>query len=137
MWLSEMAGRSGLESENPIQTGRVTIGGAAPAVFTDGETRSIRVLAPGGFIWKPAAGQNILALKADDGAFYLAGAEVPAADSLRNGELCLFSQDHAAEIILDNNGTIRMKGNLNIQVVVNIIGSIYLNGVSLRPGSTA
>ena len=128
MWLSEMAGRSGLGSENPIQTGRVTIGGAAPAVFTDGETRSIRVLAPG---------QNILALKADDGAFYLAGAEVPAADSLRNGELCLFSQDHAAEIILDNNGTIRMKGNLNIQGVVNIIGSIYLNGVSLRPGSTA
>jgi len=133
MWLSEMAGRSLYEPEPPVQTGRVSIGGESPAVLTGGETRKIRVLAPGGLSWLPAAGQNVLVLRADDGALYLAGAELPENPGIGNGELALSSADGLAKITLRSGGSIDISGNLNVRGVVRITGALYLNGLSIQP----
>ena len=75
MWLSERAAarRAGAASAG---TGKVSIGGAAPAVYTDGEHRALRVLAPMGMEWQLQTGDDALILETDDGERYVLGCPV-------------------------------------------------------------
>ena len=63
MWTSKPAPR--LPSEEPwADTGTVTLGGDPAAVSLGGERRQVPVYAPGGYQWRPAAGDQVLVLKA-------------------------------------------------------------------------
>lgn len=62
MWTSKPAPR--LPSEEPwADTGTVTLGGDPAAVSLGGERRQVPVYAPGGYQWRPAAGDQVLVLK--------------------------------------------------------------------------
>lgn len=62
MWTSKPAPR--LPSEEPwADTGTVTLGGDPAAVSLGGERRQVPIYAPGGYQWRPAAGDQVLVLK--------------------------------------------------------------------------
>ena len=135
MWISEMAARSAREAESAVEAGRVSIGGASPAVYADGELRGLRVLAPGGYRWRPSVGDDVLVLKTPDGAAYVAGAEQGGTGAnLENGEVCIVSGG-GAELRLKNNGGIELRGPVRLVGRVDIEGSLYLNGVRMLPVS--
>ena len=64
MWLSKVIAKSG--SEDNAMTGITTIGGDNAAVQTDVELRNTVLYSPGGYFWRPKAGQNVLVIKSGD-----------------------------------------------------------------------
>lgn len=63
MWTSEQRGKKPV-SEAPGELGRVTLGGDPAAVTMGGERRWLPVFTPGGYCWRPTAGDKVLVLKA-------------------------------------------------------------------------
>ena len=61
MWLSRQQKRPHQAGEG--QVGRVTIGGDHVAVLLDSERRGLEVYGPGGYRWKPGAGQRALVIQ--------------------------------------------------------------------------
>ena len=66
MWLSKRIVQETPEFE-PATLGTVSIGGEDAAVVTDGEKRNARVISPGGYCWRPGAGDRVLVVQAGDG----------------------------------------------------------------------
>lgn len=62
MWLSEERCRKPA-AEAAAEWGPVTISEPA-AVYLAGERRQVPVCAPGGYVWRPAVGEEVLVLKA-------------------------------------------------------------------------
>lgn len=63
MWTSER--RRGFPvKEVPAELGSVTLGGDPAGVSLGGERRWLPVYSPGGYSWRPAAGDKVLVLKA-------------------------------------------------------------------------
>ena len=62
MWTSERTRRPAQE-EPAAELGAVTLGGDPAGVALGGERRWLSVYAPGGYSWRPAAGQKVLVLK--------------------------------------------------------------------------
>ncbi len=113
MWLSRQAAARARE-EHPADVGVVSIGAAAPAVVTDGEVRDLALFAPGGYAWRPAAGEQVLVLKAGaTGA--VAGARVKGA-GLAAGEVLIFSPG-GASIRLGADGSLELVGKVKINGV--------------------
>ena len=63
MWTSER-GRLPQSQEPAAEMGVVTVGGDPAAVELGGERRWLPVCAPGGYSWRPGAGDRVLVLKA-------------------------------------------------------------------------
>ena len=63
MWTSERTRRPAQE-EPAAELGAVTLGGDPAGVALGGERRWLNVYAPGGYSWRPAAGEKVLVLKA-------------------------------------------------------------------------
>lgn len=63
MWTSERNRRPAQE-EPAAELGAVTLGGDPAGVALGGERRWLNVYAPGGYSWRPAAGEKVLVLKA-------------------------------------------------------------------------
>ncbi len=125
MWLSEKAAVSGAENRSPAQLAEVSIGGALAAAVGEGESRGLTVIAPGGVLWKPVAGQTALCVDCADGAAALAGvceSDYPA--GMASGELLLRSRTGAA-VWLKNDGSIVLTGD------VSVVGTLRLNGASV------
>lgn len=116
MWLSKRIMQETPESD-PAAVGTVSIGGLQTAVVTDGEKRSALVFAPGGYCWRPSAGENVLVMKGNE--LYIAGKLVQLANDLQSGEVRIFSE--GASLVLKNDGRILMEGEL------------YLNGRRVEP----
>lgn len=76
MWLGKQQRREHLSGEGRV--GRVTIGGAHPAVELACERRSLEVYAPGGYRWTPRPGQKVLVIEGQG--------ERPCVVGLRQGE---------------------------------------------------
>ena len=113
MWLSRQAAARARE-DHPADVGVVSIGAAAPAVVTDGEVRGLALFAPGGYAWRPAAGEQVLVLKAGaTGA--VAGARVKGA-GLAAGEVLIFSPG-GASIRLGADGSLELVGKVKINGV--------------------
>jgi len=119
MWLSRKA--AGRHEEETATAGSVTIGGDAPGVMTAGEIRGMGVWSPGGYVWRPAAGENVLVIKCGDGQRAVAGRETAAGpEGMKPGEVYIMAK--GASLWLKNDGGIEISGN------VNITGSLMLNG---------
>ena len=107
--------------------GSVTIGGDSVAVLTEGEMRRLAIAAPGGYVWRPSAGDSVLVLKTSDGESLAVGAlrnESP--EGMENGEVYIISKGGAA-IRLKNSGKIELLGEVEIQ------GSLSINGREYSP----
>lgn len=115
MWLSE---RAAGKKESAAQIGVATIGGEAVGVSTELERRNLKLCAPGGYFWRPRAGESLLIIKCggEDGESCVAGAQQGGApEGMENGEVYITSAAGAA-LWLRNDGRILMTGDL------------YLNG---------
>ena len=98
------------------EDGVVSIGGAEPAVVTDGELRNAPLLLPGGYWWQPVANESVLVLRGARDC--IAGrVAMPPAD-LAAGEVCIFSR--GASIRLTNDGRIELSGR------------VFVNGKELK-----
>lgn len=117
MWTSKPAPR--LPSEEPwADTGTVTLGGDPAAVSLGGERRQVPVYAPGGYQWRPAAGDQVLVLKAG------AQRESPCVA----GVCCQSGELSPGEVrISSGSGQIRLwDGQVEIQ------GQLWVNGETLE-----
>ena len=98
------------------QCGTVTVDGAETAVFSSGERRGAKTASPGGVIWKPRRGGEVLVVRG--GTFgeeaYAVGVVEAAASGLAPGEVRIRSGTGTAEIVLHNNGRVDINGLLFI-----------------------
>lgn len=63
MWISE-ARQTKKAAEPEADVGAVTMGGDPSGVLLGGERRWVQTYAPGGYQWRPAAGDQVLVIKA-------------------------------------------------------------------------
>ena len=96
------------------QCGTVTVDGAETAVFSSGERRGAKTASPGGVIWKPRRGGEVLVVRG--GVFgeeaYAVGAVEKKESDLEPGEVRIRSGREGTEIVLRNNGHIEINGAL-------------------------
>lgn len=116
MWTAER-NRNVRSGEPAVELGCVTLGGDPAGVSLGGERRWIGVYGPGGYSWRPTAGDKVLVLKA--------GAEGEAP--------CLLGvPQEEAEL---KPGEVRLKGGESSiflgQERLELEGELYLNGQTL------
>lgn len=119
MWLAEKAGAQA-DTAPDIQIGRVTIGGAKPAVMLDGEIRNVAVAAPMGYGWVPEVDDEVLVLKTEGEWFIIARPESGA--HAVQGEMGIYS---------DGAGVSVGAQSVTLSGEVNISGTLLLNGVDI------
>ena len=61
MWISEQ-GRRRAEPDGTALVGRVTLPGDPAGVYLAGERRELPVFGPGGYVWRPEEGEQVLVL---------------------------------------------------------------------------
>ena len=111
MWLSRR-NETQRRQEETAQVGRVTLPGDPAGAVLGAERRDMPVFGPGGYAWRPRAGQEILVVKAG------ADKEQPCAAGVREGgNLALapgeiYIDSGGASIFLSNTGTISMWGDV-------------------------
>lgn len=106
MWLSDRR-RGQQEGEEPVQIGQVTIPGDPACVWMGSERRDAPLFGPGGYVWRPQLGEEVLVLKTGEG-FCVAGVRNSGA-YLAPGEVAILGQNNT-QIVLRSNGVIQMSG---------------------------
>ena len=122
MWLSEKAASGGGEAET-AEIGVVTISGDKPSVMLGGEKRNVELLVFPGLSWKPAAGEQVLVLRAGDEYFVCGAPGAEGSSGLAAGEIRLKSR--GASVTVRNGGDIELRGD------VNVVGKLLINGVDI------
>ena len=125
MWLSKRSAE--VPGERSAQMGGVTIGGGNVAVYTDMEQRGLELLSPGGYMWRPKVGQDVLVIKCG-GESVIAGARQSETPSeFMAGEVYIKS-DGGAAVYLKNDGTIAFSGDAVINGTLSVQGRLFVNG---------
>lgn len=113
MWLSKKhAGGRSLAAS----VGTASIGGEAASAVTQTEQRGLPVFAPGGYCWRPGAGESLLVIKCGEFADYpvvAAAAQPQAPEDMQTGEVCILSAG-GAQLWLKNDGSIDITGELRV-----------------------
>lgn len=117
MWLSQRKAETALTE---ITGGVVTIPGDSLGVMSGHERRNIRVLAPGGYVWRPGAGDEVAVISGKDGST-VAGVYDESREILP-GEVMIFSAG-GASVCLKNNGDVYIAGNLHVTGVIEADGN--------------
>lgn len=127
MWLSGQYKRPAEQAEG--QTGVVTVGGGGAAVLLDRERRGLEVYGPGGYCWRPAAGEKVLVLKAgtEGESPYILGVR-QGGGGLLPGEVQITGGGGAASVRLgrrlDLNGPIWVNGQTLKSYIQQIVGEM-------------
>lgn len=117
MWTSERSRRLPVE-EAAAELGTVTLGGDPAGVSLGGERRWLTVYGPGGYSWRPAAGEKVLVLKAGaEGESPCILGTAQDGGELKSGEVQLTGGDCAVRL-----GQKRLE----------LKGELYINGRTLR-----
>ena len=116
MWVSERRRRRA-DCEAAAELGVVTLEGERPGVYLSGERRDLPVIGPGGYCWKPAAGQQVLVLKAgaEGEQPCVAGAVCGGAEELGAGDVGIYAG--AAAVVLRADGTVDLRGTVKLDGV--------------------
>ena len=64
MWIADR--RENRRTEESAALGQVTLGGDPAGVFAGGERRWMPVYSPGGYRWRPRAGEKVLVVRAGE-----------------------------------------------------------------------
>ena len=91
-----------------VFTGKISVSGERCAVCGHTEHRNAVLFSPGGYLWRPDRGDEVLVFKC--GETDILGKKCENADLLP-GEVCLRSKG-GAEIRLSNDGNIYIKGKI-------------------------
>lgn len=119
MWTSRQT-KTANTSSGGAQVGVVTAGGQESGVHLGTQRRWLPVLAPGGYRWRPAAGEQVLVLKTGEqgeSACVLARQEEPG-EELLPGEVELYAPDCGLKLTQEGRVEVR--------------GDVYINGVALE-----
>lgn len=117
MWTSERNRNLPLR-EAAAEIGTVTLGGDPAGVSLGGERRWLTVYGPGGYSWRPTAGDKVLVLKAGgEGETPCILGTTQKGDSLKPGEVRLSGGDSGLHL---------GQGRLNLS------GRVYVNGRPLE-----
>lgn len=113
MWISERKQREGLPG-GWAAVGEVTLAGDPAGVWLDGERRDLPVFGPGGYVWRPLSGDQVLVLKTggQGEAPCVAGVRCENQWELDAGEVLLYSPK--ATLHLKADGTIEVTGRLTV-----------------------
>lgn len=98
--------------------GQATLSGDPAGVYLDAERRALAVFAPGGYVWRPAVGEEVLVLKQEGENSCVVG--VRCGGDLAPGEVLIHAGQGEAAIKLSTDGT------------VNLMGQVLINGVPLE-----
>ena len=114
MWLSERERRRAEERRAAALVGQVTLGGDPAGVYLDGERRDLPVFGPGGYVWRPGLGEQVLVLKAGEQGegLCVAAAECGGQWTLEPGEVLIHSGE--ASIRLKADGTVAVTGRMTV-----------------------
>lgn len=128
MWTSER--RRELPVREPAaELGEVTLGGDPAGVSLGGERRGLEVYGPGGYCWRPAAGEKVLVLKAgtEGESPYILGVR-QGGGGLLPGEVQITGGGGAALVRLgrrlDLNGPIWVNGQTLKSYIQQIVGEM-------------
>lgn len=152
MWMGERLKRRG-EAEPAADTGRTSISGELSAVVTRGELRELETWAPGGYLWRPGQGDEVLVIKggpAGEERCVLARAPRQPPEELAPGEVCVCTGQ--ASVFLRNDGSVTVKsgesalklsaagaelqgGTILLRGSVQVSGSLSVNGAPCCQGS--
>ena len=130
MWTSERSRRP-LVREAAAETGEVTLGGGQAVVILGGERRWTALCCPGGYTWRPAAGDRVLVLKAggEQESPFILGVETDGSD-LAPGEVRLSGGSSTLRLGsggLELNGNIRVNG-MTLENYIKQVASSLLGG---------
>lgn len=133
MWTSERS-RNLPVREAAAELGTVTLGGDPAGVSLGGERRWLAVYSPGGYSWRPTAGDKVMVLKAGaEGespcilGTVQSGGELKAGEVRLNGGVC--------EVMLGQEGLKLTNGNGGLELRdsrTELTGDIYINGKTLK-----
>ncbi|HJG87004.1 hypothetical protein [Pseudoflavonifractor capillosus] len=115
MWLSERKKGRGYGA---AMVGQATLSGDPAGAYLDAERRALAVFAPGGYVWRPAVGEEVLVLKQEGEHACVVGAR--CGGELNPGEVLIRAGQGNAAIKLGNDGT------------VSLVGQVLVNGVPLE-----
>ena len=108
--------------------GVTTIAGGQAGVLTRGEVRSLPVYGPGGYLWMPQNGAEVLVIKVGPGGQEqcVAGMRQGAPEaSMQPGEVLIRSG--GASIYLKADGSLLLRGRVCVE------GELLINGEPYRP----
>lgn len=108
--------------------GVTTIAGGQAGVLTRGEVRSLPVYGPGGYLWMPQNGAEVLVIKGGPGGQErcVAGMRQGAPEaSMQPGEVLIRSG--GASIYLKADGSLLLRGRVCVE------GELLINGEPYRP----
>ena len=114
MWLSKQMRPAPPTADADL--GVTTIAGDSVGVVTRGEVRQLPVYGPGGYVWMPENGAQVLVIKGGPGGEEQCVAGMRQAEPPRNmqpGEVFLCGPRNNS-IYLRNNGMVEIEGNLII-----------------------
>lgn len=136
MWTSERR-LDGRREEAPADLGMVTLGGDPAGVYLGGERRWVAVYAPGGYQWRPKAGDQVLVVKGGAGreSPCLVGTrqKEPKEEELKAGEVKI--QGGRGEIHLCQSG-VALRGGVTVdgEALEGMIERIVVRVVSAMLG---
>ena len=133
MWLSRKAAEVDSEETSPCQIGIVSIGGAKPALVTDGETRSAHLAKLGGAVYIPRAGDEVVSVSTRDGDEIVIGFLSGKVVTDRAEGDVFISNGSDAFICIRNDGIIELSGDIQLNGRVDVSGALYVNGVLYEP----
>lgn len=133
MWTSER-NRNLSQRESAAEIGTVTLGGDPAGVSLGGERRWLTVYSPGGYSWRPTAGDKVLVLKAGaEGESPCVLGTVQGTEELRPGEVRLAGGENAVYLSQDGLKLTGGESNLTLkQKRADLTGELYINGESLH-----
>lgn len=111
MWIAEKIAAAA--TPKTVERGCTSIGGKEVAVTLRGERRGIEVMTPGGYVWRPRHGEEVLVIKDSVSAEEcIAAAKMyDGPKNMQGGEVFICSAG-GTSIHLKNNGKIKICGNI-------------------------
>ena len=130
MWTSERSRRPRAE-EAPAEVGEITLSQGTAGVNLGGERRWTALCCPGGYTWRPAAGDRVLVLKAggEQESPFILGVETDGSD-LAPGEVRLSGGSSTLRLGsggLELNGNIQVNG-MTLENYIKQVASSLLGG---------
>lgn len=133
MWIAKKTAQMGGGDEGSF-VGKVSVGGVRPAVVVDGEVRETELLALGGSVYVPRAGDEVLLETTNQGEKLVLGRVLSeGADGISDGELVLRAPGGSGRIVFKKSGDIEISGNITLTGTTNINGTLMINGVPYIP----
>ena len=114
MWTSSQTKKAGEKIRSYGALGTVTAGGDENSVLLETQRRGVPVAAPGGYRWRPEAGEQVLVLKtgADGESAWILGQTQERGEELQRGEVELTGRN--CGIKLTCSGVVELRGAVRI-----------------------